>query len=110
MNKAMRVEYRAAAGLRSSRFQLRSSGWACPDYAPGSLLEEITISRGKTLATINPRWTEDELRKEIERLRERISQISQSANASARAAVSYLNQMLRDRRAELASLRRRRVH
>lgn len=62
------------------------------------------------MATITPRWTEDELRKEIQRLRERISKASQSANSSARAAVSYLNQLLRDRRAELATMRRRRVH
>lgn len=62
------------------------------------------------LAIINPRWTEDELRKEIERLREHISKVSQSDSARARAAVSYLNQMLRDRRAELAALQRKRVH
>ncbi|HSS62979.1 MAG TPA: hypothetical protein VLS27_00975 [Gammaproteobacteria bacterium] len=62
------------------------------------------------MVTINPRRSEDELRKEIERLRQRISQASKSDTSSARAAVSYLNQMLRDRRAELASMRRSRAH
>ena len=62
------------------------------------------------MATIHPRWTEEELRQEIERLRERITEVSQSENISARAAVSYLNQMLRDRRAELATMRRKGVH
>lgn len=56
------------------------------------------------------RWTEDELRREIERLCERISQASRSATATSQAAVAYLNQVLKDRRDDLAVLRRRRLH
>jgi len=58
------------------------------------------------LAAFKPRWTEDQLRKDIELLCERISRTSRSDTSSARAAVSYLNQMLKDRRAELARMRR----
>lgn len=52
------------------------------------------------------RWTEDELQLEIQDLNERIAYASQSPAASARAAVSYLNQVLKDRCDQLAVLRR----
>lgn len=62
------------------------------------------------MATLIVRRTEEELRREIQRLRERIAEASVSASASARSATSYLNQLMRDRRDELAILRYRRYH
>ncbi len=55
-------------------------------------------------------WTEDDLQLEIRSLSERIAEASESTNASSRAAVSYLNQVLKDRRDQLAVLRRGRLH
>lgn len=56
------------------------------------------------------RRTEEDLRREIQRLRERIAEASESASASARSAISYLNQVICDRRDEIAILRHRRYH
>ncbi|HEX9585502.1 MAG TPA: hypothetical protein VGB36_13470 [Gammaproteobacteria bacterium] len=62
------------------------------------------------MATPIVRRTEEELRREIQRLRERVAEASVSASASARSAISYLNQVIRDRRDELAILRYKRYH
>ncbi|MDX1514880.1 MAG: hypothetical protein R3174_14170 [Gammaproteobacteria bacterium] len=62
------------------------------------------------MTSITARRTEEELRREIQQLRDRIAAASESTAASARSAISYLNQMLRDRRDELAILRRRQYH
>jgi hypothetical protein len=64
-------------------------------------------TREKVVSTHYFRWTEDELQLEIQDLNDRIAEASQSHAASARAAVSYLNQVLNDRRDQLAVLRRR---
>ncbi|HEY5700660.1 MAG TPA: hypothetical protein VIT83_01075 [Gammaproteobacteria bacterium] len=62
------------------------------------------------MTAITVRRTEEDLRKEIQRLRDRIAEASESASGSARSAISYLNQVLRDRRDELAVIRRKRYH
>jgi hypothetical protein len=62
------------------------------------------------MATPIVRRSEEELRREIQRLRERVAKASISASASARSAISYLNQVIRDRRDELAILRYKRYH
>ncbi len=64
-------------------------------------------TRERVVNTHYFRWTEDELQLEIQDLNERIANASQSPAASARAAVSYLNQVLKDRCDQLAVLRRR---
>ncbi|MCB1744858.1 MAG: hypothetical protein KDK91_31115 [Gammaproteobacteria bacterium] len=51
------------------------------------------------------RWTERELTDEIEQLGRRIAERSQSDDERSRCAVSYMIQLLRDRRETLATLR-----
>jgi hypothetical protein len=54
------------------------------------------------------RWTEDELKAEIQRLDQLIERTAEQRDERSRCAVSYLTQLLRDRHDSLADLRARR--
>lgn len=56
------------------------------------------------------RWTEDELRLEIERLDEMIAEAGEPRDLRSRCATAYLRQVVRDRRDALATLRHVRSH
>lgn len=56
----------------------------------------------------NARWTEDELAKEIARLGDMIAEAAKATDTRSRCAVSYLRQVLRDRRDSLTVLRKSR--
>ena len=55
------------------------------------------------------RWTETELTSEITRLGELIDKASTNSDERSKCAVSYLQQVLRDRRDALSVLRKRRT-
>jgi len=57
------------------------------------------------MASIYPRWTEDELQTDITRLGQLIAQARRRSGYSPRCAVAYLTQVLHDRRDSLAVLR-----
>ncbi len=59
----------------------------------------------------NPmRWTEDELKREIERLDTLIAESGDHEDRRSRCATAYLRQVVRDRRDALATLRHGRTH
>ena len=62
------------------------------------------------MLTTTVRRTEEDLQREIQRLCDRIAQVAESARSTSQSAISYLNQVLRDRRDELAILRHSRYH
>ena len=55
-------------------------------------------------------WTEDELHREISRLDALIGEAEGADDERSRCAVSYLRQVLRDRRDSLSVLRKSRAH
>ena len=55
-------------------------------------------------------WTEEELANEIKRLNELISSASKGPDPRSRCALSYLRQVMKDRVAALAAIRRDRLH
>jgi hypothetical protein len=58
--------------------------------------------------TIRDRWTEDELKAQIQRIGRLIERATLRGDQRSRCAVSYLTQVLRDRHDTLAKLRSRR--
>lgn len=55
-------------------------------------------------------WTEDELAREIARLDDLITETGRNADKRSRCAVSYLRQVIKDKRETLAILRQRATH
>ena len=60
------------------------------------------------MTRISSRWTEEELAREIDRIGDRIDRTARHDDERSRYAVSYLQQLLRDRRDRLTILRQRR--
>lgn len=56
---------------------------------------------------MNPQWTENSLTDEIQGLNARIDQIGRPCDRPGKHALSFLKQMLRAKREQLAVLRRR---
>ena len=55
-------------------------------------------------------WTEDELRREITRLGDLITEQSRNDDKRSRCAVSYLRQVVKDKQDTLHLLRMRQTH
>ena len=94
---------------RPSGLSGRWSGFSCICRI-NRVIKNMDVTREIIVMTRYLHWTEDDLQLEIRSLSERIAEASESTNASSRAAVSYLNQVLKDRRDQLAVLRRGRLH
>ena len=55
-------------------------------------------------------WTEDELSREIQRLNTLIDQAAKGSDTRSRCAMSYLQQVMKDRIDALAVIRHDRLH
>lgn len=99
------MRYQNSAGR-----EFRPVGRSVRAHHPSRCYDTVGRSTGDLeMRTAAERWTEAELANEIRRLAEQIERAAENDTERSRNAVSYLQQVLQDRKRTLAVLKQKRV-